>query len=40
MRTGLVRYASPFGETPNAFNPDYISGGSAVAQPLPQPLVL
>ncbi|MEI8663781.1 amidase family protein [Pseudoalteromonas sp. B28] len=27
--TGLVGTRSPFGETPNAFNPDYISGGSS-----------
>jgi allophanate hydrolase len=27
--TGLVGTRSPFGEVPNAFNPDYISGGSS-----------
>ncbi|KMT66728.1 allophanate hydrolase [Catenovulum maritimum] len=27
--TGLVGTRSPYGETPNAFNPDYISGGSS-----------
>ncbi|XQF92457.1 amidase family protein [Pseudoalteromonas espejiana] len=27
--TGLVGTRSPFGETPNAFDPDYISGGSS-----------
>lgn len=27
--TGLVGTRSPYGQTPNAFNPDYISGGSS-----------
>ncbi|WP_017443969.1 allophanate hydrolase [Gayadomonas joobiniege] len=27
--TGLVGTRSPYGETPNAFNPEYISGGSS-----------
>lgn len=27
--TGLVGVRSPYGEVPNAFNPDYISGGSS-----------